>query len=317
MWSVGRLLIWFPAARAEPNMQSSTYPTYDQSEARLHAQYARVSFCTQAAVENWTCGDMCEDTVVVPGSVRFLGKTKVWELQGYAARLPRGEDCIVAFRGSIDVMNWVDDMYAKQRPWPSNSTSWCNGCRVHSGFADAYEEIRPAMLEAINDLRCSSVQFAGHSLGAALVTLASMDLRGTTSLSIGPVWTFGKPRVGNYAFVNAYVATAQKRDVQPPLWRVVHYHDPVPRLAPAHSLGLDYDHEPLEVYYTDRASSKFWECPSNQQLPQPWENQSCAFATSLAGCVNMDHVTYLNLTFAFSNFPSSCRKGDHEHLLIV
>lgn len=304
MWILGLVVVSLHSAKAQQ------YPRYNEEEARAYTQYARAAFCTKVPIEEWKCGDMCLGSAVIPGSVRFLGLTKLWKVQGFVARIPEVDKCIVAFRGTVDFQNWIVDGWLKTTPWPLDGELGCEGCRVHSGFAHAYEEIRPAMMAAVVDLSCRNVAFTGHSLGAALATLGSMDLRQRTNFYVGPVYTFGKPRIGNYAFVDEYVALAKKNNVEPPMWRVVHYRDPVPRIAPVGISG--YDHEPFEVYYTDQASSTYLECPSSAMLYQPWENATCAYKTNLAECLDLDHIWdldhlfYLNLSFQKSHMSEAC-----------
>jgi len=65
--------------------------------------------------------------------------------------------------------------------------------KVHSGFLNAYEDIK-SKIKADYDMLSSGrkVYFTGHSLGAALSTLAINDL-GKDEDSL---YTFGSPRVG-------------------------------------------------------------------------------------------------------------------------
>jgi len=146
----------------------------------------------------------------------------------------------------------------------NNSLMWsCPGCKAHHGFAAAYDELRYNVHTAIQELQCTSLVVTGHSLGAAIAMIASFDLRkistvpsssaavsnndpltGTNSSSsnvegsigggyyVESTWTFGLPRVGNGEFVNSFVAAAKSQNVSPPLWRIIHYHDPVHEYHP-------------------------------------------------------------------------------------
>merc|ERR1712113_1174488 len=120
---------------------------------------------------------------------------------------------------------------------------------VHRGFATAFRHVQKPMTQAISDLGCSNLVVSGHSLGAAMSTLAAIYIRGELGLRIENVYTYGKPRVGNYAFVSAFQALAERDKVSPAMWRVVHFHDPVPRVpAPKGSFPsviweYEYAHE--------------------------------------------------------------------------
>lgn len=303
--------------RAEaPSAQK--WPPYNESEARTYVQYARASFCTSASLESWSCGDACEDAPVVPGSVRFI-ENALRGVQGFVAQMPGpGDRCIVSFRGSLKLQNWVEDSFALILKWPEGGADWCPGCYVYGGFKLAYEGLRSQLHEAVKDLKCQSVDVAGHSLGAALATLATLDLRAGMKLRVEKVYTFGSPRVGDAAFARAYVDAAGRQGVAPPEWRVVHYHDPVPRVPLANPfrhvpvIGGGYVHVPHEIYYTDVASSSFVECEPTGAGESglanfDFEDKSCAWSAGIESCINGQHLSYLNKTFAFKDFSPKCR----------
>jgi triacylglycerol lipase len=74
--------------------------------------------------------------------------------------------------------------------------------KVHSGFLNAYEDIK-SKIKADYDMlsRGRNVMFTGHSLGAALATLAIDDVSTNPEDSL---YTFGSPRVGGSSFVNQF-----------------------------------------------------------------------------------------------------------------
>jgi putative lipase involved disintegration of autophagic bodies len=55
----------------------------------------------------------------------------------------------------------------------------CDGCQVHKGFYEAYMSIRDGVVQTVRDLRgaypAAPIVVTGHSLGGALVELASVD----------------------------------------------------------------------------------------------------------------------------------------------
>jgi len=297
---------------------------YNEQEALQHIYYAKVSFCTEHAITSWSCGDMCEKASIVgTDKVRFIPEGERFKVHGYVAQVPtstptsssisrdhEADDvkCMIGFRGSVNWANWYANFHLSLRDWPLNDLSgadWCRGCKAHYGFTEIYEELRPNVHKAIEELNCTRLVLTGHSLGAAVATIASFELRAAQNYQVDATWTFGKPRIGNAEFVNSFEAAADKQGVSPPLWRVIHYHDPVPR-APPDFLGLHpVTHGSLEVYYTDRASSNYLICPQNGAT----ENQSdaCMGGWPLYFPVNMDHVSYLNETFAFKDFPDECK----------
>jgi len=117
--------------------------------------------------------------------------------------------------------------------------SWEAGGSVHMGFANALAEIRPAFDDAIRAIGLP-ILFTGHSLGAALATLAASLFGSQTDGSA--LYLFGSPLVGNSEF--AAIFTAMKMELR----RYVDCCDLVTRVPPS-ELGYTPIAEP---YYIDR-----------------------------------------------------------------
>lgn len=97
---------------------------------------------------------------------------------------------IVAFRGT-QPDQWADIM-SDGRYLP---TEW-NGVVVHRGFAAALDRVWPQLTDQLDALAPGCrIWFTGHSLGAALATLAAYRLDRTAG-----VCTYGSPLVGNQVF---------------------------------------------------------------------------------------------------------------------
>jgi len=306
-------------------------PEYNQEEAMGHIFYSKAAFCTEHAITSWSCGHMCNNAPIVgTDKIRYIPEGQQFQVQGYVAQIPvhdsvpdkvsnsnnrssntNGNDdvkCLISFRGSLNAANWYADFLVMLRPWPLNDLAgadWCRGCKAHHGFAEAYEELRTDLHWAIADLNCTRLVLAGHSLGGAIATIASFDLRAAMGYHVEATWTFGKPRIGNAEFVNSFVAAATAQRISPPIWRVVHYHDPVPR-APPRVPGIHpVAHGALEIYYIDRASSEYTVCPQYGAIEN--QSKSCMRGWPLYLSLNVDHINYLNESFAFKNFPDECK----------
>jgi hypothetical protein len=83
---------------------------------------------------------------------------------------------VVAFRGTEGGTNGLLNFrYALA------TTDICDGCLSHSGFWQAYQEVRTGIAGAVQNLTATNQNFTvlatGHSLGAALATLTAIDLR--------------------------------------------------------------------------------------------------------------------------------------------
>jgi hypothetical protein len=74
--------------------------------------------------------------------------------------------------------------------------------RVHRGFVGAYESVAPEIEKHIAKLEGIPLYITGHSLGAALATLATQHLEQHEVFrdQIAACYTFGSPRVGNKEF---------------------------------------------------------------------------------------------------------------------
>lgn len=102
---------------------------------------------------------------------------------------------------------------------------------IHLGFKEALAEVSDELSGIINELRTENpartVWFTGHSLGAALATLAAQRFGPAKGL-----YTFGSPRVGDKIFAAQY-------DVD--TFRFVNGRDIVTRVPPRRMLGA-YKH---------------------------------------------------------------------------
>eukprot|EP00928_Gymnodinium_smaydae_P036252 TRINITY_DN25356_c0_g1_i1.p1 TRINITY_DN25356_c0_g1~~TRINITY_DN25356_c0_g1_i1.p1 ORF type:complete len:394 (-),score=73.49 TRINITY_DN25356_c0_g1_i1:344-1525(-) len=284
---------------AEAAQREEQRSSYNESEAKLFVSYAQAVFCQREKLENWACGKFCERVPVVPGAVRYLGPGISHGVQGYVAQVPWDAPlCMVAFRGSVNKANWEADFEAWLVDWPP--AAWggkrCYGCKVHRGFADAYAELRQQMAEAVTALGCKRLAFTGHSLGASVTTLAALDSR-LHGYAVAKMYTFGSPHVGNTAFVRTFAEMAALQRVDPPSWRIVHFHDPIPRLR---SPFQDYQQVPREVYYNAN-SSEYRVCSDTVTI-----DPTCMSSVPLRQCVGMDHISYLGHNFQVDSMPEEC-----------
>jgi hypothetical protein len=107
-------------------------------------------------------------------------------------------------------------------------SDWIRGGRVHNGFKAALDDVWQEMLPEIKNLEDQGIKIwlTGHSLGAALATLAAGRLHDVQGL-----YTFGSPRVGDQDF---------KAKFRPKAFRVVNGNDIVagiPAEGPYHHVG--------------------------------------------------------------------------------
>jgi hypothetical protein len=97
---------------------------------------------------------------------------------------------------------------------------------VHRGFAKALvevwtDQVNPHLDQLKADNQDLAIWFTGHSLGAALATLAADAY--SREKQVKGLYTFGSPRVGNNAFADQFRVSS---------FRFVHHDDTVTRLPP-------------------------------------------------------------------------------------
>ena len=111
----------------------------------------------------------------------------------FAAHRRDDGTALLSFRGTRpdNYKDVITDLRANLVAWPESAG------RAHAGFASAVRGLRPQILEWIERAKpdLSKLILTGHSLGAAMATLAATIWR--------PGWlvTLGSPRVGDAAFV--------------------------------------------------------------------------------------------------------------------
>jgi triacylglycerol lipase len=104
--------------------------------------------------------------------------------------------------------------------------------RVHKGFVEAYKSIEIQVLRGLKMIGDLPLYITGHSLGAALATVATQYLERDPILrdQIAACYTFGSPRVGNKEY---------DREFKSAIYRVVNTTDIV-TVVPLLSMGYTH-----------------------------------------------------------------------------
>ena len=130
----------------------------------------------------------------------------------------------IVFRGTegLDDVK-IDLMQVQMQLFPGNKK-----VLVHKGFLKQFQSIFGELLETINGIEDSvnTVHFSGHSLGAALATLAAGVFSPIIRSKNGIIkcHTIGCPRIGNAGFVDWFGGLVDESI------RFLNYKDPVPLL---------------------------------------------------------------------------------------
>ncbi|MGH9557956.1 MAG: lipase family protein [Bryobacteraceae bacterium] len=143
---------------------------------------------------------------------------------------------MAAFRGTIDMTEWIEDFDAVAVPYTAASGIGL----VHMGFQLVYQHVRQslAQLLASGCAGAARILITGHSLGAALAILSGFDIARNDIQSVAPeFYTLAGPRTGAPDFAQKFNAAF------PVCYRVVNFMDVVPQVP----LPPLYEHVGTEV----------------------------------------------------------------------
>jgi triacylglycerol lipase len=138
---------------------------------------------------------------------------------------------VLAFRGTLGAGDWLSDLDCPPVAWEGEG-------RVHRGFKRQLDVVWAEVRAALDELDVP-VFYTGHSLGAALATLAAARRIREGGRRPAALYSFGSPRVGTAEFARAF----PERFLH---CRVVNDRDIVARVPPrrlsAKVFGLAYRH---------------------------------------------------------------------------
>jgi triacylglycerol lipase len=187
--------------------------------------YDEESRIRETAIGHWGCDGF-----------RFFARKGT---QGFVASNQRA--VVVAFRGTEPDRreDWITDLQLDLAKGPL-------GGRVHAGFQRGLNAVWKDVDRTIQELRdhkAKSLWFTGHSLGAALATLAVARLVELDRPVYG-LYTFGSPRVGDRKFSRNF-----NFEYRPRAFRFVNNNDTVTRIPPR---SAGYSHVGTFRYLTEQ-----------------------------------------------------------------
>jgi len=216
---------------------------------------------------------------------------------GYAGVAAAANENVIifSFRGATPTpgRNWITDLNSQRMPYPG-----VRGATVHKGFYHSYlsiaRQVNLAAKSLLSSCQKCHIYVTGHSLGAAIATLAAADL-----YQISPdisLYTFGSPRVGDEAFA------AYFDKILPDTFRIIHHFDIVPKV-PQRFLG--FRHTSREVWYAEPTGANYRLCDGG-------EDDRCSNSIDLKVDENSikDHSQYLDL-------PMGCRPADLNQMGLI
>lgn len=204
---------------------------------------------------------------------------------------PNSNAVVIAFRGSVNIQNWLENLSILKSTFEPNE---CHDCEVHSGFLDMWDSFKSDVMSYTDQLYNQhghpNIIVTGHSLGGALATLSGYHLRIKYGAKV-TLYNFGSPRVGNEAFYNKIKQLYGGSD-----FRLVNQDDIVPHWPKALT-HYGYHHIEREVFY--ETDNKFKVCDESGEDP------NCS--DSWIGLSIPDHLYYLGIS-------TLCNNADEEHL---
>jgi triacylglycerol lipase len=133
------------------------------------------------------------------------------------------ECAVLVFRGTLGVHDTITDLEFVPRSWQGRG-------HVHSGFKKALDAVWQPIEARLRSISFP-IFFTGHSLGAALATLAAARCLLDPSMnSPAALYTFGSPRVGDATFGSALQGLFH--------CRIVNDKDIVPTVPPVLNIPL-------------------------------------------------------------------------------
>jgi triacylglycerol lipase len=163
-------------------------PTDFDNHDQLCAEMSRLAYASQDVATKFLSAAKFTSIDFIGGD-DLASRAQTAGTQAFVARSATQGVTVLAFRGteSDSPEDLITDLLTL--PVPSR---WGN-CRVHGGFADRYGRVADKVKRALAKVE-GSLLITGHSLGAALATLAAVDAKPEKLI------TFGSPLVGDPEF---------------------------------------------------------------------------------------------------------------------
>lgn len=115
---------------------------------------------------------------------------------------------VLVIRGTLTEQEWQQDLRFSMVPAKflgAKGNDYYKDIMIHNGFNTIYTEMRDSLIKTAKGFSTKpyTLIVTGHSLGAAMTTLAAIDLTmSIPNVNQTLVHVFGCPRVGNAAFAN-------------------------------------------------------------------------------------------------------------------
>ena len=277
---------------------------YDEAMAVYAVDFAGASYCAGtlgSGVDKWNCA-ACKKHPLVTNTTVIEGHSVTKTLNGFIAYDSDVDTIVLSFAGTdpLKLRDWIDDLDFFKTNFDLCEKYGSEKCEVHEGFYDTYKVARDQVVENVAAYQAAfptaSLIVTGHSLGAILAVIASLDLIHQHGVKIDHLYTFGQPRGGDDAFARFVVDTFAGQLEGGEEFRLVHNKDPVPHLPPKDLLGKAFFHHPArEVFYSELDSTGSYSLCNDSG-----EDPACGDQYSVALDLLM-HLHYVGFDF-ISNY---------------
>jgi len=252
---------------------------YDASLSQTMCTYSFAAYQVPSDywnINGWNCSGCCPLLTNVQ-QAKFFNNPQT-DVFGYVAYDTSLSAVVLAFRGTVDLENWISNLnFSTMTPFPNNPNVQVHG-GFYSDFLSVSKQAFSIVQSFLNQFQTSTLYVTGHSLGAALGQLAAISWKLANPSITTNVYAFGTPRTGDSPFSTYYANTLDS------YFRVSHWQDIVVHL-PTQFLG--FWHTPNEAFYDEAFDPQYTFCPDP-------ESDSCAdqffFPTSVD-----DHTHYFNM----------------------
>ncbi|MCB2407973.1 lipase family protein [Hymenobacter lucidus] len=189
--------------------------------------------------------DFSTGTFATPAGYRFLARFQGWdgvigslgtaEKYGliFQSTAPGTNQLLIAFRGTSSHLDIFEDAFLDKRAFvpAANAAQVPASVLVEAGFYEVYslagtmpQSMQQTLFELLDSLKPTELLVTGHSLGAALSQLFSLDVAvSRPGLKVTNL-NFASPRVGDAAWGQL----CDTLGVSATITRVINYHDAVP-----------------------------------------------------------------------------------------
>lgn len=250
---------------------STVNAAFDWQMGNLTLNHAQNAYCNPSTYQTRTYKGLLSGFVPT-----YTILDAAHDTHGYIGYHQGQKAIYVSFRGSESAQNWLDDLDVILTSYPAPG---CGSCEVHKGFYDAEKACFPAVLDQVKKLKGTypdyQVVVTGHSLGAALATLVSIDLINSNINNVR-MFNYGSPRVGDTAFSNYAATIIKDRN------RITHHKDMVP-------------HSPMHERFTHISGE--WYEPNDDVVLNACsgsEDPNCSYQWHITSI--SDHLYYLGLS---------------------